>query len=102
MGVALEKYNITQVSMNLTNYKITPIHVAFEAVKEEAAAMGVEVNGSEIVGLVPLESLLEAGKYYAQGKYSDEDSLVDLAIEKLGLSSLNPFDKKEKVIDYMI
>jgi glutamate formiminotransferase/formiminotetrahydrofolate cyclodeaminase len=60
MGVALEKYNITQVSMNLTNYNITPIHIAFEEVKKEAARLGVEINGSEVVGLLPLESLLQA------------------------------------------
>ncbi|HRI46307.1 MAG TPA: glutamate formimidoyltransferase [Ignavibacteriaceae bacterium] len=102
MGVKLEKYGITQVSMNLTNYQTTPIHVAYEAAKEEAKKLSVDVNGSEIVGLVPLEALLQAGNYYSEGKYSDEDSLVELAIEKLGLSTLNPFIKNEKIIDYMI
>jgi glutamate formiminotransferase/formiminotetrahydrofolate cyclodeaminase len=102
MGVSLEKYNITQVSMNLTNYNITPIHVAFEEVKKEAARLGAEINGSEIVGLVPLEALLKAGRFYSEDKIDDENSLVDLAIKKLGLGSLNPFNKKEKIIDYMI
>jgi len=102
MGVSLEKYNITQVSMNLTNYNITPIHIAFEAAKKEAEIMGVEVNGSEIVGLVPLAALLNAGKFYAEDKTMDESSYLQLAIEKLGLSSLNPFDPREKIIDYMI
>ncbi|NWF88819.1 MAG: glutamate formimidoyltransferase [Ignavibacteriaceae bacterium] len=102
MGVALEKYKITQVSMNLTNYNITPIHIAFEEVKKEANRLGVEVTGSEIVGLVPLEALLLAGKYYSNGKSLDEKSLVDLAIEKLGLSDLHPFIKTDKIIDYMI
>lgn len=102
MGVALEKYKMTQVSMNLTNYNIAPIHVAFEEVKKEAARLGVEVTGSEIVGLVPLEALLLAGKYYSPGENMDEKSLVDLAIEKLGLSDLHPFIKTDKVIDYMI
>jgi glutamate formiminotransferase/formiminotetrahydrofolate cyclodeaminase len=102
MGVALEKYKITQVSMNLTNYNITPIHIAFEEVKKEASRLGVEVTGSEIVGLVPLEALLLAGKFYSREKNLDEKSLVDLAIEKLGLSDLHPFNKTEKVIDYMI
>lgn len=102
MGVKLEKYGITQVSMNLTNYQITPIHIAFEAAKEEAKRLGVEVNGSEIVGLVPLEALLQAGKFYAGDKNYDEKSLVDLAIDSLGLSALNPFIKEEKIIDYMI
>jgi len=102
MGVSLEKYKMTQVSMNLTNYHVTPIHIAFEEVKKEAARLGVEVTGSEIVGLVPLEALVMAGKYYSQGKNLDEKSLVDLAIEKLGLDDLHPFIKTEKIIDYMI
>lgn len=102
MGVLLEKYNITQVSMNLTNYEITPIHIAFEEVKKEAEKMGISVNGSEIVGLVPLEALLQAGKFYAEGKSLSEDELVDLTIDKLGLSALNHFNKNAKVIDYMI
>jgi glutamate formiminotransferase/formiminotetrahydrofolate cyclodeaminase len=102
MGVKLEKYGITQVSMNLTNYQITPLHIAFEATKKEAEKLGVKVNGSEIVGLVPLEALLQAGKYYSDGKYTDEKSLVDFAIDSLGLNVLNPFIKEEKIIDYMI
>jgi glutamate formiminotransferase len=102
MGVSLEKNKITQVSMNLTNYNVTPLHTAFEEVKKEAAKNGIEVAGSEIVGLVPLEALIQAGLFYANGKNLDEKSLVDLAIEKLGLSELNPFHKNEKIIDYMI
>ncbi len=102
MGVSLEKYNITQVSMNLTNYTVTPIHVAYEEVKKEAARLGVEVSGSEIVGLVPLASLLEAGKFYTNNKETDEKKLVEAAIEHLGLSALNPFKPEEKIIEYMI
>lgn len=102
MGVALEKYNISQVSMNLTNYNVTPMHVTFEEVKKEAARLGVEVNGSEIVGLVPLEAMLQAGRFYSQGKEKDEKSLVNIAIEKLGLSALHPFKPEEKIIEYMI
>ena len=102
MGVSLEKHNITQVSMNLTNYNITPLHIAFEEVKKEAARLGAEVNGSEIVGLVPLEAILKAGRFYSGDEITDEKELVDLAIEKLGLSSLNTFVKEEKIIDYMI
>ncbi|MEW5842043.1 MAG: glutamate formimidoyltransferase [Bacteroidota bacterium] len=102
MGVALEKYNITQVSMNLTNYNVTPMHVAFEEVKKEAARLGVEINGSEIVGLVPLESMLQAGRFYSDGKETDEKKLVGLAIEKLGLSALHPFKPEEKIIEYLL
>ncbi|MCX6149915.1 MAG: glutamate formimidoyltransferase [Ignavibacteriales bacterium] len=102
MGVSLEKYSITQVSMNLKNYFTTPLHIAFEEVKKEAERLGVEVNGSEIVGLVPLEALMMAGKYYSNNNISEEKALVELAIEKLGLSSLNKFDPEKKIIDYMI
>ena len=102
MGVLLEKYNITQVSMNLTNYNVTPVHVAFEEVKKEAKRLGVEVTGSEVVGLIPLEAMLQAGKFYAQNNHLSESELVDLAIEKLGLNDLHPFKKGEKIIDYMV
>jgi glutamate formiminotransferase len=102
MGVVLEKYNISQVSMNLTNYNVTPMHIAFEEAKKEASRLGVEVNGSEVVGLVPLESMLQAGRFYSRGKENDEKSLVNIAIEKLGLSALHPFKPEEKIIEYMI
>jgi glutamate formiminotransferase len=102
MGVALEKYNITQVSMNLTNYNVTPMHIAFEEVKKEAARLGVEVNGSEVVGLVPLESMLQAGEFYSNGKENDERKLVEIAIDSLGLNALHPFIPEEKIIEYMI
>ena len=102
MGVALDKYNITQVSMNLTNYNVTAIHTAFEAVKKEAERLGAEVDGSEIVGLVPLEALLQAGKYYSGENENNESTFVDTAINKLGLNSLNVFDKNKKIIDYLI
>ncbi len=102
MGIKLGKYDITQVSMNLTNYNITPLHIAFEEVKKEAERIGVKVSGSEIVGLIPLEALLQAGKYYAHNQNIDEISLIDLAIESLGLNDLRPFNKNEKIIDYLI
>ena len=102
MGVALDKYNITQVSMNLTNYNVTPMHIAFENVKTEAARLGLEVNGSEIVGLVPLEAMLQAGRFYTQGKESDEKRLVEIAVENLGLGALHPFNTNEKIIEYLL
>ncbi len=102
MGVLLEKYNISQVSMNLTNYNVTPMHVAFEEAKKEALRLGVEVNGSEIVGLVPLEAMLQAGKFYTNDKETDEKKLVKAAINNLGLSALHPFNPEEKIIEYMI
>jgi len=97
--------NIAQVSMNLLNYKEINLHDVFEAVKEEGEKLGVNTTGSEIVGLVPVESLTLAGRFYAKKeglKITDEEELVNLAIEKLGLSELYPFKPEEKVIEYMI
>ena len=102
MGVTLEKYNLTQVSMNLTNFNITPIHVAFEEVKKEAARLDVQIKGSEIVGLVPLQALLDAGKFYTNGKERNEIKLLESAIENLGLNSLNHFKPEEKIIEFML
>ena len=97
--------NISQVSMNLLNYKEVNLHDVFEAIKEEAEKLGAKVTGSEIVGVIPKESLVLAGKFYAKKdklKISDEDELVTLSIEKLGLSQLYQFKPEEKVIEYMI
>lgn len=101
MGVLLEAQNIAQVSINLVNYHITPPHRAFEEVKKEAAALGIEVTGSEIVGLTPKEALVIAGKYYEPG-VNDEDTLVTTAIERLGLSQLDRFDPQKKIIEYQL
>lgn len=101
MGVSLEKFGITQVSINLVNYKITNMHQVFEAVKEEAQKFGVEVWGSEIVGLVPLEAILDAGKFYNPDS-DNEEELIQTAIDRLGLSNLAPFNPKEKIIEYLI
>jgi glutamate formiminotransferase/formiminotetrahydrofolate cyclodeaminase len=106
LGVPLEEYGISQVSMNLVNYGITPPHVAYEAVLEEAATLNATVSGSEIVGLTPLEPLLLAGKFYRQknglSPDASDEELVQAAIAGLGLSDLYPFDAKKKVIEYMI
>jgi glutamate formiminotransferase/formiminotetrahydrofolate cyclodeaminase len=91
--------------MNLLNFKEVNMHDVFEEVKKQAETLGVKVTGSEIVGLVPKESLTIAGKIYAkqQGlKIVDEEEFVSLAIEKLGLSDLYPFKVEEKVIEYMV
>ena len=101
MGVLLEAHAIAQVSMNLVDFHVTPPHVAFEEVKKQAASLGVAVTGSEIVGLTPLEALLTAGRHYAPGAVS-EDELVTVAVEKLGLSQLEQFDKTRKIIEFQL
>ena len=97
--------NISQVSMNLLNYREVNLHDVFEAVQEEAGKLGAKATGSEIVGLVPKESLILAGKFYSKKhglKITGEEELVALAIDKLGLSELYPFRPEEKVIEYMV
>lgn len=104
-GGMMYNENIAQVSMNLLNYHNVNLHDVFEAVKEEAGKFGVSATGSEIVGLVPKEALVLAGKFYSEKegiKTSDEEELVAVAIDKLGLSDLYPFNPREKVIEYMI
>ena len=106
MGVFLERFHIAQVSINLVDYEATPPHAAFEEVKKQALSLGSDVTGSEIVGLTPMNALLMAGKYF-QAKEMKKDSLperemVDFAIQKLGLSQLEPFDPKKKIIEYML
>lgn len=106
MGVFLERFKIAQVSMNVVNYHITPPHVAYEEVKKQAKTLGVDVTGSEIVGLTPKEALIMAGKYYASlgGKETpaDEKELIRIAIESLGLSQLEEFIPEKKIIEYML
>ena len=99
MGVLLEAHHIAQVSMNLVDFHVTPPHVAFEEVARQAATLGLEVTGSEIVGLTPKEALLLAGRHWAVGE-TDEDRLVATAVERLGLGSLEEFHPEQKVIEY--
>lgn len=100
LGVSLEECGIYQVSTNLTNYKVTPPHEVFEMVKRLSPGLG-EVIGSEIVGLVPREAILAAGRFYSPEEQS-EKALTDCAINSLGLNSLKEFDVSKKIIEYLI
>ena len=106
IGWYIEEYNMAQISMNLTNYKITPLHVAFEETRKAADDRGVRVTGSELVGLIPLQPMLDAGKYFLekQGMSSgvSEAELVDCAIRSMGLNELGSFDPKKKIIEYLL
>jgi glutamate formiminotransferase/formiminotetrahydrofolate cyclodeaminase len=92
--------------MNLTDYKITPPHIAFEAVYDAAKRRGVNVTGSEIIGLVPLEAMLMAGRYYINSKKNKNElkeyELLCLAIESLGLNDINSFIPEEMIIEYKL
>ena len=100
MGVYLKEHNITQVSINLLNYKVTPPHVAFEEVKRQAGKFGVRVTGSEVVGLIPKDALLATGRFYSNEL--SENQLIAVAVEKLGLSQLNKFIPEKKVVAYLL
>lgn len=106
IGWYIEEYNMAQISMNLTNYKITPLHVAFEETRKAADDRGVRVTGSELVGLIPLQPLLDAGKYFLekQGLSSgvSERELVDCAVRSMGLTELSAFDPEKKIIEYLL
>jgi glutamate formiminotransferase/formiminotetrahydrofolate cyclodeaminase len=105
MGVFLERFKIAQVSINLVDFETTAPHIAFEEVRRQAAALGHEATGSEIVGLTPLTAMLMAGRHFAEKDRKDalsEGQLVSLAVEKLGLSQLEPFEPAKKIIEYML
>jgi len=106
VGWYIEEYGRAQVSLNLTDYKITSMHQAFDEAVRQAEQIGVRVTGSEVVGLVPLEPVLEAGRHYLgkQGRCRGVPvaELIETAIQSLGLSEVQPFDPFEKVIEFRV
>ncbi|MCH8317591.1 MAG: glutamate formimidoyltransferase [Bacteroidetes bacterium] len=106
IGWYIEEYGIAQISMNLTNISVTPIHVAFDEVCKKANERGIRVTGSELVGLVPLKAMLDAGKYFLKKQKRSvgvsEEELIKIAVKSLGLDDLKPFDPRKKIIEYMI
>jgi glutamate formiminotransferase/formiminotetrahydrofolate cyclodeaminase len=106
IGWYIEQYRQAQVSINLLSFRTTPLHVVLETVREEAAKLGLVVTGSELVGLTPLEPLVEAGRYYLkkQGRSPGlpERELVEVAIQSLGLAQLAPFDPDKRIIEYAV
>jgi glutamate formiminotransferase / formiminotetrahydrofolate cyclodeaminase len=106
IGWYIEEYGIAQISMNLTNISVTPVHIAFDEVCRKADARGVRVTGAELVGLIPLKSLLDAGRYYLDKQQlssgvSDEE-LIKIAIKSMGLNDIHPFKPEEKVIEFVM
>ena len=106
VGWFLDEYNVAQVSMNLIDYKTTSVHKVFEEVRKQAQKRGLRVTGSELVGLIPLDSLLEAGRYYLQEQNKTsgvpDSQLIHIAVKSMGLDEMYPFNNDEKIIDYMI
>ncbi len=106
IGWYIEEYGICQISMNLTNINITSIHEAFEATRESANRRGMRVTGSELVGLVPKQALLDAGDYYLAKQQRSlgvsEQEKIKIAIKSLGLDDLAPFDPRKRIIEYVM
>jgi len=106
IGWYIEEYGIAQISMNLTDIKVTPLHVAFEECRKSANRRGLRVTGSELVGLVPLQVMLDAGRYFLEqqgrSKGVSEEEIIKIAVKSLGLDELAPFDPHQKIIEYQL
>ncbi len=106
IGWYIEEYCIAQISINLTNLSVTPLHVAFDECCKKAEARGIRVTGSELVGLVPLKAMLDAGRYFLRKQQRSvgvpDKELLKIAVKSLGLNDLYPFKPEEKIIEYAI
>lgn len=106
IGWYIQEYGIAQISANLTNYQVTPLHILFEEINNSAIERGVRVTGSELVGLVPLEAILDAGRYFLKKQERStgvsEKELIKIAVKSLGLDELGPFDPNKKIIEYQL
>lgn len=106
IGWFIDEYGVAQVSMNLTDLGVTPIHVAFDAVEESARARGMRVTGSELVGLVPLAAMLDAGRHYLRKQQRSlgvsERELIHIAVRSLGLAEFTPFVPEDRIIEYKL
>lgn len=106
IGWFIEEYGVAQISMNLTNVNITPIHIAFDEVCKKANERGVRVTGSELVGLIPLKSLLDAGRYFLEKQQRSvgvsEKEIIHIAVKTLGLDELSEFIPEKKIIEYLL
>lgn len=106
IGWYIEEFGICQVSMNLTNVSVTPTHVAFDEVCEKAHERGIRVTGSELVGLIPLNAMLDAGRYFLRKQQRstgvNDAELIKIAVKSMGLDELYPFKPEEKIIEYVL
>jgi len=106
IGWFIEEYGVAQISMNLTNVRDTPVHVAFDEVCKKAESRGIRVTGSELVGLLPLSCLIDAGKYFLEKQQRStgvsDAELIKIAIKSMGLEELGPFEPEKRVIEYLL
>jgi glutamate formiminotransferase/formiminotetrahydrofolate cyclodeaminase len=104
IGWYIDAYRTAQVSINLLNYRVTPLYKVYETVKEEAEKLGLFATGSEVVGLIPLAPLLEAGRHFlkkaGKSEGASERELIEVAVHSMGLDSVGPFDPEKKVVEY--
>jgi len=106
IGWFIEEYGVAQISMNLTNISVTPVHIAFDEVCKSAISRGIRVTGSELVGLIPLKAMIDAGKYFLEKQQRSvgvsEKELIKIAIKSMGLDELAPFKPEERIIEYLL
>ncbi len=106
IGWFIDEYGIAQISINLTDLSVTPLHKVFDVACERAAARGLRVTGSELVGLIPLQAVIDAGKYFLKKQKRSsgipEKEIIKIAVRSLGLDDIAPFDPEKKIIEYMI
>ena len=106
IGWFIEEYGIAQISINLTNINVTPVHIAFDEACKKADQHGLRVTGSELVGLIPLKAMTDAGKYFLKKQNRStgvsEKELIKIAIKSMGLDELTPFKPEERIIEYML
>ncbi|MCZ6567603.1 MAG: glutamate formimidoyltransferase [Actinobacteria bacterium] len=106
IGWYIDEYGVAQISMNLTNISVTPVHVAFDECAERARDRGIRVTGSELVGLIPLQSMLDAGRYFLRKQRRStgvsDSELIKIAIRSMGLHELSEFDPEKKIIEYVL
>ena len=106
IGWFIPEYGVAQVSMNLTNINITPVHIAFDECVKSAYNRGMRVTGSELIGLMPLKAILDAGKYFLEKQQRStgvsEDELIKIAVKSMGLDELVPFEPRKRIIEYML
>ncbi|MBC7867343.1 MAG: glutamate formimidoyltransferase, partial [Gloeobacteraceae cyanobacterium ES-bin-316] len=106
IGWFIEEYGVAQISINLTNINITPLHIVFDEVCKKAEARGIRVTGSELVGLIPLKAMLDAGSYFLKKQQRSvgvsEKELIKIAVKSMGLDELAPFKPEERIIEYLL
>ncbi|MDX9928286.1 MAG: glutamate formimidoyltransferase [Bacteroidales bacterium] len=106
IGWYIEEYGMAQISMNLTNISVTPVHIAFDEVCRKAETRGVRVTGSELVGLIPLKAILDAGRYFLKKQQRSagvpDEELIRIAVRSMGLSDIHEFKPSEKIIEYVM